>query len=238
MMEKNNKNTRKNKNGNLVKIVLLLPRSLSAEEITRTLIKARELCTQVDYDTLPGMPGKFEAWCTPRQAHDFRNFLRHVFKTSPHHDGYDMDAIRSYVVAQTHDHTLDIFTLPKDTKRLNIRYGAVGSYTASMDYPVYREHEELLTIVHKMCDMSPQLWPEVTNDLSLYRQIAVSACLAGYQLGIILIGGMSEKEQATFINRLVEDDLNGKGPFIIAFFAEQLSRQMYNQHVETVEALL
>src|ERR1019366_4146812 len=151
MMEKNNKNRRKNKRGKLVKIVLLLPRPISVEESTRTLMRARQICTRVKYDTLPGMPSKFEAWCTPRQAHNFRNFIRQAFKVYPHHDGYDIDKIRSYVTAQTQDHTLDVFTLPKDARRLNIRYGAVGSYTAVMDYPVYRESAELLTIVHKMC---------------------------------------------------------------------------------------
>src|SRR5450432_661196 len=87
IMENKNKNSSKNKHGKLVKIVLLLPRTLSAEEITRTLIKASRICTRVEYDTLPEMPGKLEAWCTPHQAHDFRNFLRQVFKASPHHDG-------------------------------------------------------------------------------------------------------------------------------------------------------
>lgn len=234
MMGKN----KKSKNGKLIKIVLVLPRNISPEEITTILMQARKICTSVVHYTLPGMAETFEAWCTPHQAHDFGNFTRQVFKAYPHYDEHLLDEIRSYVIAQTKDHILDTFDLPKDTKRLNIRYGAVGSYTAIMDYPVYRESEELLTVAHKMCDMSPQLWPEVTNDLSLYRQIAVSAYPAGYQLGIVLINEMSEKEQAIFINQLVEDDLSGKGPFIIAFFAERLRQQMDFQHVETVEALL
>ncbi len=237
-MGKKNRSCRKFENNNLTKIVLLLPRDMSAEETTTTLTEARKICTQVAYYTLPGLPGKFEAWCTPRQVHDLENFMRQVFKTSIRYDGYDIDKIRSYIAAQTKGHALDAFNLPKDAKRLNLRYGAAGLHTAIIDHPAYRESEELHSIAHKMCDISPQLWPEGTNDLSLFRQIAISAYLAGYQLGIVLIRGMNEEEQTIFVNRLVEDDLSGKGPMIIAFFVEQLRQQMHDQNVETVEELL
>jgi hypothetical protein len=237
-MGKKNRSSRKHKNNNLAKIVLLLPHDISAEEIVTTLIEARKICTQVTYYPLPGMSGKLEAWCTPRQVHDFGNFIHQVFKIRSQHDGDDIHKIRSYIAARTEGHALDAFNLPADTKRLNLRYGATGFYTSIVDYPAYRESEELLTIAYKMCDLSPQLRSEVTNDLSLYRQIAVSAYMAGYQLGIALIRRMSKEEQAIFTSRFVEDDLSGKGPLIIAFFADRLRQQMNDQNVETVEALL
>jgi hypothetical protein len=231
------KSSRPGDNGPLIKASLVLPSNLSLEEQLLTLQLVRQMSTRCRIHRENGMRPIIEAWCTPRQMHDFDNFSRYVFDTKRRDEGVDMDEVKRVFDEQTKGQSDDPFILPRDVQRLSIVAAANGMHMVAMDSPAYRPDEELRKLGQTMCDLAPKIWPEVTNNIDLYRSTFIPSFVMGYHMAVKQLMLHSSEEQKKFTDIVTDDSFLGNGPRAVLVFTEIIKDRMKAWGVESIQEL-
>ncbi len=91
---------------------------------------------------------------------------------------------------------------------------------------------------YRMCDLAPQLWPGITNDMQLYREIAIPAHTTGYRYGVQLLNSMEVSDQRKFAEKILDEQVSPHGgPRSLQILAEMLTHRMEEQGVSSVHDL-
>lgn len=228
-------NKGKKTNQNLLNVKIVLPASLPREEMRMVISEVRTLCTRYTISTPKDGKILVDTWCTAKQAHRMQNFARGVLQAHQFDEGYDMAEVRRELERRSEGQPDDSFVLPRDTNRLSIQNAAAGIQAAILDWPAFRDEGEVEKLGERMCDLAPDLWPGVTNDMQLYREIAIPAHTTGYRYGVQLLSSMKMSDQREFAERVLDAQVSKyDGPRSLQSLAQMLTEQMKEQGVSSI----
>ena len=222
----------------LIEIKIVLPSSLERENLRDILSQIRDMSTRYTVSTPRDGKITVDAKCTPKQAHNLQNFSRSVLQAKQYDEGYDLPALRQQFEETSQGHAPDTFILPQDAERLRLQAFVTGMQAAILDFPGYREDNEVQSIAVKIGETGSEMWPEMTNDWQLWQEVFVPVYMGGYRYGVQDMNHMGNEEAKKVATFLVDEQYNGNGPKSLFVMSKMIEARMQEKGMSMLEDLL